>query len=62
MRRMSVSEERRREIERAVEAVEKEEWGETVPEAIKAMNDVKRGIFERCLREGFFIPLPKQWK
>ena len=37
-------------------------WGETVPEAIKAMNDVKRRIFERCLREGFFIPLPKQWK
>ena len=30
MRRMSVSEERRREIERAVKAVEKEEWEEKV--------------------------------
>ena len=30
MRRVSVSEERRREIERAVEVVEKEEWEEKI--------------------------------
>ena len=37
-------------------------WGETIQDAVAAMQDVKREIFRRCLKEGFEIPLPSKWR
>lgn len=33
-------------------------WGETIQDAVTAMQDIKMEIFKRCLKEGLEIPLP----
>ena len=33
-------------------------WGETIQDAVTAMQGIKRELFRRCLKEGLEIPLP----